>query len=169
MIWSQFQSRFLIRGFCSRFESWVLVLDPVLGSGLNFESGFTDSQFWFSSPDDCISLFVVFLEILLLQVTLRCRVIGGLLKLIWHRISADQPPSASMMEPKYTKALTFSYSLKAVETGRHLLIRSSNFSLAIFTRLTISAISFPSDAIKVVSSAYRRLDILSTLIEISPV
>ena len=101
---------------------------------------------------DCISLFLIFLKILLSHVTLRSLVIADLIRAIQRRISANEPPSALMMEHKYTQALTFPRSLRAVETGRHLalsttmtfvfdaLILSSSFSLAIFTRLTRSAI-----------------------------
>ena len=66
------------------------------------------------------------------------------------------------------KALTFSYLLRAGETGKHVaqsttvtfifdaLMQSQSFLLAIFTRLTSSAISSTSEAIKMVSSAHRR-------------
>ena len=49
-----------------------------------------------------------------------------LLRAIQCCIFANEPPSASIMKLKYTKAFTFSYSLRGVEPGRHL---AKTFSL----------------------------------------
>ena len=55
------------------------------------------SMFKTEKTSDCIGLFLVFLKILLLHVTLLRSLVTV----------ADKPPSALMMEPKYTNAFIF--------------------------------------------------------------
>ena len=142
------------QGFLSTFchthisKTLILLLSPA------FNVHVSEAYRKTKKTSNCIHLFFVFLKILLLHLTLRHLMIADLLKEIWRHISTNKPPSASIVEPKYTKALTFPDSLRAAENGRlHAFIRSPSFLLAIFTRLRSFAISTSSKAIKVLSSS----------------
>ena len=102
--------------FCQHRIWKVSIL--LLSSVLNIHVSMVYMKTWRTS--DCMSLFLVFLEILLLHVTLCHLIITGLIRTTWRCISANKLPSASIMEPKYVKELAFSYSLRTVKGGRHL-------------------------------------------------
>ena len=103
------------------------------------------------------------MKMFLVHVTFCSVVIAAFVSAIRRHISADEPPLESIVEPEYTKVLTFSYPPRAVEFGRlsarsttmtlvfASLLRRPSLSLTPFTLSVSSAISSSSAAINAVS------------------